>query len=253
MPIRGSTLEKLVHAHAVILCGITSDFGLLRFFASLQLLHSLSRPEFTMLNEASANVGGLVLCGGHSRRMGRPKFSLPFGDEVLLQRVCRILSEVVSPIVVVAAADQEIPDLQDDVSIVRDEYESLGPLAGIATGLDALRDRADAAFVTSCDAPLLQPAFVQRLIELLGDHDVAAPTDGQYDHVLSAVYRPVLADHARRLLAEDRRRPLFLLEETKSLRIHVDELRDVDPNLDSLRNVNTPEDYDGVLKLAGLN
>ena len=185
--------------------------------------------------------------------MGRPKFSLPFGDEVLLQRVCRILSEVVSPIVVVAAADQEIPDLQDDVSIVRDEYESLGPLAGIATGLDALRDRADAAFVTSCDAPLLQPAFVQRLIELLGDHDVAAPTDGQYDHVLSAVYRPVLADHARRLLAEDRRRPLFLLEETKSLRIHVDELRDVDPNLDSLRNVNTPEDYDGVLKLAGLN
>ena len=199
------------------------------------------------------NVGGLVLCGGHSKRMGRPKFSLPFGDEVLVQRVCRILSEVVSPIVVVAAADQELPELPGDVSIVRDEYDSLGPLAGIATGLDALRDRVDAAFVTSCDAPLLQSAFVRRLIELLGDHDVAAPTDGQYDHVLLAVYRTVLADHARRLLAGDRKRPLFLLEESKSLRIHVDELRDVDANLHSLRNVNTPEDYDDVLKLAGLN
>lgn len=185
--------------------------------------------------------------------MGRPKFSLPFGEEVLLQRVCRILSEVVSPIVVVAAADQELPSLPVEVLVVRDEYDSLGPLAGIATGLDALLEEADAAFVTSCDAPLLRPDFVWRLIELLGDHDVAAPTDGQYDHVLAAVYRTKLADHARRLLAEERRRPLFLLDETNSLRVHVDELRSVDPNLDSLRNMNTPEDYDDVLQLAGLN
>lgn len=197
-------------------------------------------------------IGGVVLCGGHSRRMGRPKFSLPFGKEVLLQRVCRILSEVVSPIVAVAAADQEVPGLPDGVRIVRDEYDSQGPLAGIATGLDALRADVDAAFVTSCDAPLLRPEFVARLIELLGDHDVAAPTDGQYDHVLAAVYKTTLADHARRLLAEDRRRLLFLLEESNSLRIPVEELRNVDPNLDSLRNVNTPEDYEEVLKLAGL-
>ena len=185
--------------------------------------------------------------------MGRPKFSLPFGNEVLLQRVCRILAEVVSPVVVVAASDQELPALPENVTVARDEYDSLGPLAGIATGLDALSQQAEAAFVTSCDAPLLQPTFVQRLIELLGDHDVAAPTDGQYDHVLAAVYRTNLADHARRLLAEERRRPLFLLQESNSLRIHVDELRGVDPNLDSLRNMNTPEDYEEVLKLTGLN
>lgn len=185
--------------------------------------------------------------------MGRPKFSLPFGEEVLLQRVCRILSEVVSPIAVVAAADQDLPPLPDELLIVRDEYDSLGPLAGIATGLDALREQADAAFVTSCDAPLLQPDFVRRLIDLLNDHNVAAPTDGQYDHVLAAVYRTKLADHARRLLAEERRRPLFLLDETNSLRVHVDDLRSVDPCLDSLRNMNTPEDYDEILQLAGLN
>ena len=199
------------------------------------------------------SVGGIVLCGGHSRRMGRPKFSLPFGDEVLLQRVCRLLSEVVSPIVVVAAEGQELPALPDEVLIVRDEYDSLGPLAGIATGLDALPDEVDAAFVTSCDAPLLRPEFARRLIELLGDHDVAAPTVGQYDHVLAAVYRTNLADHARQLLAEERRRPLFLLDETDSLRVHVDQLRSVDPNLDSLRNMNTPEDYNDILQLVGLN
>ena len=206
-----------------------------------------------MNTQTEITVGGIVLCGGHSRRMGLPKFSLQFGDEVLLQRVCRFLSEVVSPIVVVAAEGQELPALPDEVLIVRDEYDSLGPLAGIATWLDALPDEVDAAFVTSCDAPLLRPEFVRRLIELLGDHDVAAPTDGQYDHVLAAVYRTKLADHARRLLAEERRRPLFLLDETDSLRVHVDQLRSVDPNLDSLRNMNTPEDYNDILQLVGLN
>ena len=115
-----------------------------------------------------------------------------------------------------------------------------------------LRDDVDAAFVTSCDAPLLRPQFIQRLIESLGDHDVAAPTDGQYDHVLAAVYRTSQADAARRLLAEERRRPLFLLDESDSLRIHVDELRSVDPKLDSLRNMNTPEDYEEVLRMTGL-
>tara|TARA_R110002072_G_scaffold173600_3_gene328462 strand:+ start:23733 stop:24353 length:621 start_codon:yes stop_codon:yes gene_type:complete len=206
-----------------------------------------------MNTQTETTVGGIILCGGHSRRMGRPKFSLQFGDEVLLQRVCRLLAEVVSPIVVVAAEGQELPALPDEVLIIRDEYDSLGPLAGIATGLDALPKEVDAAFVTSCDAPLLRPEFVRRLIELLGDHDVAAPTDGQYDHVLAAVYRTKLADHARRLLAEERRRPLFLVDETDSLRVHVDELRGVDPNLDSLRNMNTPEDYNDILQLVCLN
>jgi molybdopterin-guanine dinucleotide biosynthesis protein A len=205
-----------------------------------------------MNTQTPTKVGGIVLCGGHSTRMGRPKFSLPFGDEVLLQRVCRILTEVVSPIVVVAAADQELPALPTEVLVVRDEYNSLGPLAGIATGLDALQNEADAAFITSCDAPLLRTEFVGRLIELLGDHDVAAPTDGQYDHVLAAVYRVSLADQARQLLAGNRRRPLFLLDESNSLRVHVDELRNVDPELDSLRNMNTPEDYEEVLRLTGL-
>ena len=43
------------------------------------------------------NVGGIVLCGGRSRRMGRPKAWLPFAGEVMLPRVVRLLSEVVAP------------------------------------------------------------------------------------------------------------------------------------------------------------
>ena len=48
-------------------------------------------------------LGAVVLCGGRSSRMGRPKAWLPFGDEVLLQRVVRRIAEAAWPIAVVAA------------------------------------------------------------------------------------------------------------------------------------------------------
>jgi molybdopterin-guanine dinucleotide biosynthesis protein A len=163
--------------------------------------------------------------------------------------VCRIVSEVVSPVVVVAAQSQELPELASTVRVIRDEYDSLGPLAGIATGLGAIRDEVDAAFVTSVDAPLLRSSFVTRLVEKLSNHDAVVPADDEFAHVLSGVYRTSLEDLARRLLGEQRRRPLFLIEESDSQRIHVDELRCIDPELESLRNMNTIDDYEEVLEL----
>ena len=56
-------------------------------------------------------AGGIVLCGGKSSRMGTSKALLPFGPETMLQRVIRLLGELVSPIVAVAAAGQALPEL----------------------------------------------------------------------------------------------------------------------------------------------
>src|SRR5262245_34047549 len=98
-------------------------------------------------------VGGIVLCGGQSRRMGRPKAWLPFGGELMLPRVVRRLREAVEPVVVVAAPAQEVPSLPDEVAVVRDEVEARGPLQGLLAGLDALEGRSDAAFLSACDVP----------------------------------------------------------------------------------------------------
>lgn len=197
------------------------------------------------------SCGGIVLCGGHSQRMGQPKLSLPFGDELMVQRVCRILGDVVSPVVVVAATEQALPDFNPGIRIVRDEYDSFGPLAGIATGLSALDGEVDSAFVTACDVPLLKTAFVKELLTRSVDYDVAVPSDGNYDHVLSGVWSTALAARAHELLKSGQRRPLTLLNEVNSLRVHVDELRAFDARLDSLRNTNTPEEYLAALSDAG--
>lgn len=192
-------------------------------------------------------VGGIVLCGGQSKRMGRPKAWLPFCDELLLPRVVRLLVETVTPIVVVAAPDQELPALPSDVRLVRDEQRGRGPLQGLAAGLAALHGVVDAAYASSCDVPFLQPAFVRRMIELLGDKQICVPKVGEYHHPLAAVYRIEVLASVERLLAENRLRPTFLFDAVPTRVVEADELCDVDPRFESLRNLNTPEDYEQAL------
>jgi molybdopterin-guanine dinucleotide biosynthesis protein A len=190
--------------------------------------------------DSSLKVGGMILCGGRSARMGTPKPWLPFGSETMLQRVVRVVGEVVEPVVVVAAAGQRLPKLPDDVRIIRDEQPDLGPLAGLEAGLMALRDEVDAAYATSCDVPLLRPAFIERMIGELDTHELAMPRDGDHHHPLAAVYRTTLADRVRRLIAERRLRLLALLDGADARIVDAATLLDVDPGLDSLRNVNRP-------------
>jgi molybdenum cofactor guanylyltransferase len=131
-------------------------------------------------------------------------------------------------------------------------FDSFGPLAGIATGLQAISKTPsiNAAFVTACDAPLLKPEFIKAIANELLDNDVAVPTDGEHVHVLSAAYRVSLATTARNLIESGKRRPLTLLEGCSTKRIPVETLKQVDPTLDSLRNTNTPEAYEQTLRLA---
>ena len=193
------------------------------------------------------NVGGIVLCGGRSTRMGRPKAWLPFAGELMLPRVVRLLGTAVQPIVVVAAPEQDVPPLPPDVAIVRDHEKGRGPLQGLAAGLSALAGQVEAAYLSSCDVPFLQPAFVRRLIELMGETSICVPRIGAYHHPLAAVYRIGVADDVRRLLAENRLRPFFLFEAVATRIVEAHELADVDPEFATLRNLNTPEDYESAL------
>jgi molybdenum cofactor guanylyltransferase len=198
------------------------------------------------------STGGVILCGGLSTRMGTSKALLAFGPETMLQRVVRILSTVVSPIVVVAAAGQSLPDLPASVVVTRDEQQGRGPLEGLRAGLKALPETVESAYVTSCDVPLLVPDFARRMIDLLADHDIAVMEIDGFPHPLSAVYRRSTLPHVEALLAQDRLRPVFLFDAVRTRRVRPGEMMSADPQLLTLRNLNTREDYLEALKLAGL-
>jgi molybdopterin-guanine dinucleotide biosynthesis protein A len=195
--------------------------------------------------------GGIILCGGRSTRMGADKGSLPFGPERMLQRIVRLLGDVCAPIVVVAAPEGQLPPLPAGVIVAHDRQSGRGPLEGLWAGLRALPPDVDAAYVTSCDVPLLAPAFVRRMFALLGSDSAAVPVSGGYHHPLAAVYRRTLVDVVEQLLAAERMRPAYLFDTVPTRRVDERELRDVDPRLDTLKNLNRPADYLAALAQAG--
>jgi molybdopterin-guanine dinucleotide biosynthesis protein A len=197
--------------------------------------------------------GAIILCGGKSSRMGREKATLPFGPELMLQRVVRLIGEVIAVenTVVVAAPSQLLPSLPNEVLIVHDPAEYLGPLAGLATGLRVLADRVDAVYATGCDVPLLVPAFVERMFDLLGDHDAAVPFDGEHYHSLAAVYRASVLTPVEAMLNVRRLRSRDLFREVRARTVSLEELRDVDPRLSTIENLNHARDYQAALMAAG--
>ncbi len=193
-------------------------------------------------------VGGIVLCGGESRRMGVSKAWLPCGSEVLLQRVVRIVAGVVEPVVVATRKGQSLPLLADDVAVVHDVIKRGGPLAGMSAGFEALAGRCDAAFVASCDQPFLQTPFIEHMIELLEDHPAVVVEHGGYRHPLTAVYRLTTASVLDDTIARGNLRAHDFVESCSARIVSARELADVDPELDSLRNVNDPAAYEDVLR-----
>ncbi|WP_045879824.1 molybdenum cofactor guanylyltransferase [Pseudofrankia sp. DC12] len=206
-----------------------------------------------MTGSPAARRGGVVLAGGRSVRMGTAKAALEWHGSTFLRRTVGIVGRAVDgPVVVVRASGQRLPDLPLGTLVVDDPREDKGPVQGMAAGLTVLLGRAESAFVASTDLPFLHPAFVTTVLRALdgpAGPDVVLPVARGYQQPLAAGYRTGLGELAARLVEQDRLRPAFLFEACAVLRLDEAALRAdpvlaaLDPDLDSLLNVNTPADY----------
>jgi len=194
---------------------------------------------------------GVVLAGGRSSRMGTPKAALEWHGSTLLRRTVGILARATGgPVVVVRAKGQQLPALPKDVELIDDPQEGKGPVQGLAAGLSALTGQADVAFVSSTDMPFLHPAFVRRVLRAVQEGaDVGLPIARGYPQPLAAAYQTSLAPVAEALVRAERLRPAFLFEQCAVWRLDEAALRDdpvlaaLDPDLDSVVNINEPDDY----------
>jgi molybdenum cofactor guanylyltransferase len=224
----------------------------------------------------TAGWAGVVLAGGRSSRMGTPKSALEWHGSTLLRRTVGIVARATGgPVVVVRASGQELPSLPPGIVVVDDPREGKGPVQGIAAGLAALAElgrlggiggvggpsglggvggvggQATTAFVSSTDLPFLHPSFIRCVLRALTEDgaDVALPVAGGYRQPLAAGYRVSLAERAGQLVGAGRLRPAFLFDECVVTTIDEARLRRdpllaaFDPDLDSVRNVNSPADY----------
>jgi len=196
-------------------------------------------------DSTTVDAAAVILAGGKSSRMGRPKALLLFDGEPLIAHVVRKIGNIFPEIIVVAAPDQELPPLP--VKLARDDVAYQGPVSGIYHGLKA--STREICFVTSCDAPFLNLALVSHLLSQISDFDVVVPFWQERFQPLHAVYRSSVAPLLKDQLERGELRPIFLYDKVRTRKIDECEIPRLDPEGLSLLNMNSPADYDAALQL----
>lgn len=206
-------------------------------------------------------VGGIVLAGGRSSRMGSDKALLDRLGVPLVAYVASVLREAVDgPVVVVRGAGSAPVELQEGVEVVHDAVPDQGPLEGLRAGLEALDGRAEAVFVASVDLPLLRVELVRAVLGALEAHPeahVVLPLTLGHRHPLAAAYRLEVRETVDALLEAGERRLGLVPERCVAVELDAatlltdDALARADPELASLVDVDSPAELRDALARLG--
>ncbi len=184
-----------------------------------------------------AALAAVVLAAGASRRMGRDKAVMPHPGKpvTMVEHVVSVVATRCSPVFVVAAPGQPLPELQRyGAQVLRDEVPGLGPLPATGRGLRAAGEAGrDRAFVCAVDMPYLTADLIDQLAGH-EDVDVVLPWDGR-DHYLAGVYRTGLATRIDGLVDAGERSMRALTDAVVSQRV-------VLPPTRALVNLNSEDD-----------
>lgn len=196
----------------------------------------------------------VVLAGGAGRRLatgGCNKAVLEVHGIPLLERVLTAAASLADAFVVVAAPGQPLPALDriaPPVRIVRDSRPGEGPLPALADGLAAAPGDSRAILLFSTDLPWLRADLVRLLVEEAS----AATADGRHDWIVPRIdgHPQVLVSclTARAIAAVDAaitagsRSLRDLLPRVRVRWIEAAALARVDPDLESFRDIDLPDD-----------
>lgn len=169
--------------------------------------------------------------------MGASKAWVKFRGAPMLAQMVRTLRKVCDEVIVVASSKQILPKLQ--VAIYRDKIPHQGPLGGMLVGLAKAKNKI--CFVSSCDAPLLQPKMIIFLTKLLTkEFDCVMPYSEGNLNPLCAVYRKNLLPTIEQKFKSGLRSVYKLSRYSKARIVRKSIWQKIDPEGLSFRNINTP-------------
>jgi molybdopterin-guanine dinucleotide biosynthesis protein A len=187
-------------------------------------------------------IVGVVLAGGRSARFGRDKLAVAIEGRSMLDHAITAVEQVAGSVVVVAPPDS-VPAMASDARLVHDSHAFEGPLAGLATGLNALDPTLERVLVVGGDMPTLVPAVLRRLTDALETHEAAVLSDDAGPRPLPiALRRSAAAPALARLLSTGDRRLRALFVELDVVVVPSATWRLDDPEGLTLRDVDVPGD-----------
>ena len=185
-----------------------------------------------------------VLAGGRSSRMGSDKAMLALGEQTLLERALRTVEQVSAKVRIVGPRSR----YGQCGEVVEDIYEGCGPLGGIHAALRV--SDTDLNLMLSVDMPLMHSRFLQWLAHQAsqGRQLITLPEAHGGQQPLCAVYRREVLEAVERALQNGDYKIGRLFAEVPTRIIAEEEITAAGFSPSIFRNVNTPEEYDQLLR-----
>lgn len=184
-------------------------------------------------------VTAIILAGGKSQRMGSNKALLKYGDTTFIERQIARLSKIFREIILSANDASIYAHLP--LPVVPDVIPGKGPLSGICAGI--MRATNHYTFAVACDMPFLSEKVILHLKKFITDYDVVVPRTERGLEPLHAFYSKNCIAPMQQCLKEGRLRVIDFFSEVKVKIVNEDELKTIDPSIQPLINLNTPEEY----------
>ncbi|MCK4953123.1 molybdenum cofactor guanylyltransferase [Candidatus Bathyarchaeota archaeon] len=201
--------------------------------------------------------GTIILAGGMSKRMKEDKVLMKLGDKPLLLHIIEKVLGLTRETIVVVGKNDDLKNYSSllplTVTLLRDDVEGIGPLAGMLTGMRSMKSKY--ALVLPCDSPFVNREVLKYLLNKTQGADAAIPQwpNGQIEP-LHAVYKVSSAIPA--LETTLRRGELFIIDMIKRLDevlyVSTEKIRELDQELITFFNINFLEDFKTAERLLSM-
>ena len=194
-------------------------------------------------------IDGFVLTGGASRRMGRVKAMLPFGDTTLAGRAFDVLDRFAATVRVVGESVDEIPGVPDVFRCA--DAGTRASLIGLHSAL--FHARTEWVAVLACDLPFVDERLFQLLLSVAEgrEFDAVIPMqpNGRLQPLTALYKREPCLGVANEMLAANNFRLTDLANRVNIRRVEPDEYAPIDVAGNMFFNINTPDDYAAALAM----
>src|SRR3989304_2436833 len=191
------------------------------------------------MNDGGYEVTAIILAGGKSRRMGLNKAFLKYCDTTFIEHQIIMLHKIFDEIIL--SANDAAAYTSFKLPIVFDVIPEKGPLSGICAGLS--HAKSSHAFVIACDMPFINEKLILYLKSQINGYDVVVPKTSRGLEPMHAFYSKNCIPPMYHCLEEGRLRIVDFFSEVKVKVVDEKEFAGLDASLQSLINLNTPDEY----------
>ena len=187
-------------------------------------------------------MNAVILVGGKSSRMGTNKAFLELKGKTFIELQIELLREMFDEISISANTPSEYEYL--NLPIFKDIYPGKGPLGGIYTSL--INSSSLHTFMLACDMPFVGPELIKHLKDLTKEYDVVIPKSENGLEPLHAFYSKNCIEPIKRELDENNLRIRSFFPQVNVKIVELDSLTSSDHFKNSIKNLNTMDDYKNV-------